>query len=156
MSIDDKVHFLELLLAQTSKKLKKSSYTTDFYLQEDIFPIYFLKTSCINFGCLDNKGTVLDLCILCTGNTFLKYSVHKIHYVDALLDSWKKPDSKQKQYSIANVLCSIVDAMEKETLNGRSIVAKFFTCLPNPGIILWHAHVPIEQMMIELDMRSDR
>ena len=156
MSIDDKVHFLELLLSQTSKELKKFLYNDDFYLQEDIFPIYLLKTSCINFGCLDDKGIVLDLCISCSGNTFLKDSVHKIHYVDALLNSWKKSTIKQKQYSIANALCSIVDAMEKETLNGKSIVAKFFTCLPNPGIILWHAYVPIEQMMIELEMRSDR
>ena len=153
MSIDDKVLFLKLLLSQTSKELKKFLYNDDFYLLEYVFPLFNLKTHDISVGCLDEKtDKVSDIWISCEGNDYLKKSGCMTHYVSALMKYWKS----SQDTSIGNVLCSIVDAMEHEILHGKSVVIKFNKFMPYPGIILWHAGISIEQIMIELDMRSDR
>ena len=134
MSIDDKVHFLEQFLAQTSKKLKKFLYNDDFYLLEYVFPLFNLKTHDINVGCLDEKtNKVSDLWISCEGNDYLKKSGCMTHNVSALMKYWKS----SQDTSIRNVLCSIVDAMEHETLHGKSIVVKLFTLMPKNTSLLF-------------------
>lgn len=84
-----------------------------------------------------------------TSNHILEKSRKVKHSIQTIINRWKK----SKRAVDANILLQIVSQMEHEVENGWSIGLKFEKSLV-PGLILWHAHVPIEQLAISLDVEA--
>lgn len=83
------------------------------------------------------------------GNSMLEKSSELKHDMQTIINRWKR----SKNALDAGILLEIVLQMEHEVENGWSIVTGIpFKDNLVPGMILWHAHVPIEQLAISIDI----
>lgn len=145
----DKIVFLDKLLSQASKRLDFFGNPNKFYLFDDA--IFFkLGTDSCDVQLVNEKtGTTFYLPFTMNGNPVLEKSSKIKHSIRAIINRWKK----SKRTVDADILLQIVLQMEHEVENGWSIGLKFEKSLV-PGMILWHAHVPIEQLAISLDVEA--
>ena len=97
----------------------------------------------------EKTGATFSLPFAMNGNSKFEKSRKVKHSIRTIINQWKKSKSAVD----ADILLQIVSQMEHEVENGWSIGLKFEKSLV-PGLILWHAHVPIEQLAISLDVEA--
>lgn len=145
----DKIVFLDKLLSQASKRLDFFGVSSKFYLFDDGVFFRLGTDSCDVRRVNEKTGATFSLPFAMNGNTVLEKSIKVKRSVRTISNRWKK----SKRAVDADILLQIVSRMEHEVENGWSIGLKFEKSLV-PGMILWHAHVPIEQLAISLDVES--
>jgi len=146
----EKILFLEKLLVQASKKLKSFGYSNNFFLYENINPLFELGTNeCMVKNVNENTNATFPLIFSLHGNPILEKSKKIKHSLKSIINRWKNSKSEDDE----DILLQIVFQMETEVDAGYSIGIKFDRSFI-PGLILWHAKVPIEQLAIELDVAS--
>ena len=145
----DKIVFLDKLLSQASKRLDFFGNQNKFYLFDDAIFFKLGTDSCDVQRVNEKTGATFYLPFTMNGNPVLEKSSKIKHSIRAIINRWKK----SKCTVDADILLQIVLQMEHEVENGWSIGLKFEKSLV-PGMILWHAHVPIEQLAISLDVEA--
>lgn len=145
----DKIAFLDKLLSQASKRLDFFGKSGKFYLFDDGFFFRLGTDSCDVQRVNEKTGATFSLPFSITSNPIIKKSRKVKHSIQTIINRWKK----SKRAVDADILLQIVSQMEHEVENGWSIGLKFEKSLV-PGMILWHAHVPIEQLAISLDIEA--
>ena len=145
----DKIAFLDKLLSQASKRLDFFGKSSKFYLFDDGFFFRLGTDSCDVQRVNEKTGATFSLQFSTTSNPVLEKSSKVKHNIRTIINRWKK----SKRAVDADILLQIVSQMEHEVENGWSIGLKFEKSLV-PGMILWHAHVPIEQLAISLDVEA--
>ena len=145
----DKIAFLDRLLAQASKRLDFFGSPSKFYLFDDAIFFKLGTDSCDLQRVNEKTGATFYLPFSITSNPILEKSRKVKHSIQTIINRWKKSKSAVD----ADILLQIVSQMEHEVENGWSIGLKFEKSLV-PGMILWHAHVPIEQLAISLDVEA--
>lgn len=157
MKNTDKILFLESLLNQASKKLKKLGCRKSkfFLLNDDPYPFFGLGIDGIGkMKKLNEKtGATFALSFPLCGNSMLEKSSAMQHSIKAIINRWKK--TKKAEYE--DILLQIVHSMENAVEHdGYSIGLEMHPYIGRPdGIILWHANMPIEQLAIDISMRGD-
>ena len=149
MEDTEKIEFLDRLLSQASKRLDFFGKSSKFYLFDDGFFFRLGTDSCDVQRVNEKTGATFSLPFSITSNPIIKKSRKVKHSIQTIINRWKK----SKITVDANILLQIVSQMEHEVENGWSIGLKFEKSLV-PGMILWHAHVPIEQLAISLDIEA--
>ena len=149
MEDTEKIEFLDRLLSQASKRLDFFGNSTKFYLFDDTIFFKLGTDSCDVKRVNEKTGTTFSLPFSITSNPIIKKSRKVKHSIQTIINRWKK----SKITVDADILLQIVSQMEHEVENGWSIGLKFEKSLV-PGMILWHAHVPIEQLAISLDVEA--
>ena len=147
MEDTEKIEFLDRLLLQASKRLDFFGKPSKFYLFDDGFFFRLGTNSCDVRRVNEKTGTTFSLPFAMNGNPVREKSSKVKHSILTIINRWKK----SKRAVDADILLQIVSQMEHEVENGWSIGLKFESN-PVPGMILWHAHVPIEQLAISLDV----
>ena len=149
MDNTQKILFLENLLDMASKTLKKFKQASKFFLCEgnvyDGFRYIGTDTSSLCKVNLDEDSHfnfVIDL--------GLRKKLVGKHSIKRMFSKWKKTNDKD----IEDVLLKIISQMEEEVANGWTLGLKLPWGSEVPGIILWHAKTPIEQLAIELDVMA--
>ena len=145
----DKIAFLDKLLSQASKRLDFFGNSSKFYLFDDGLFFKLGTDSCDVQRVNEKTGATFYLPFSITSNPILEKSRKVKHSIQTIINRWKKSKSAVD----ADILLQIVLQMEHEVENGWSIGLKFEKSLV-PGLILWHAHVPIEQLAISLDVEA--
>ena len=145
----EKIEFLDRLLSQASKRLDFFGKSSKFYLFDDGFFFRLGTDSCDVQRVNEKTGATFSLPFSITSNPIIKKSRKVKHSIQTIINRWKK----SKITVDADILLQIVSQMEHEVENGWSIGLKFEKSLV-PGMILWHAHVPIEQLAISLDVEA--
>ena len=145
----EKIEFLDRLLSQASKRLDFFGNSTKFYLFDDAIFFKLGTDSCDVKRVNEKTGATFYLPFSITSNPVLEKSRKVKHSIQTIINRWKKSKSAVD----ADILLQIVSQMEHEVENGWSIGLKFERSLV-PGLILWHAHVPIEQLAISLDVEA--
>ena len=145
----EKIEFLDRLLSQASKRLDFFGNSTKFYLFDDAIFFKLGTDSCDVKRVNEKTGATFYLPFSITSNPILEKSRKVKHSIQTIINRWKKSKSAVD----ADILLQIVSQMEHEVENGWSIGLKFERSLV-PGLILWHAHVPIEQLAISLDVEA--
>ena len=145
----EKIEFLDRLLSQASKRLDFFGNSTKFYLFDDAIFFKLGTDSCDVKRVNEKTGATFYLPFSITSNPVLEKSRKVKHSIQTIINRWKK----SKITVDADILLQIVSQMEHEVENGWSIGLKFEKSLV-PGMILWHAHVPIEQLAISLDIEA--
>ena len=145
----DKIAFLDKLLSQASKRLDFFGNPSKFYLSDDGLFFKLGTDSCDVQRVNEKTGATFSLPFSITSNPIIKKSRKVKHSIQTIINRWKK----SKITVDADILLQIVSQMEHEVENGWSIGLKFEKSLV-PGMILWHAHVPIEQLAISLDVEA--
>ena len=149
MEDTEKIEFLDRLLSQASKRLDFFGKSSKFYLFDDGFFFRLGTDSCDVQRVNEKTGATFSLPFSITSNPIIKKSRKVKHSIQTIINRWKK----SKITVDADILLQIVSQMEHEVENGWSIGLKFEKSLV-PGLILWHAHVPIEQLAISLDVEA--
>lgn len=150
MTSDEKILFLEKLLSQASKRLVHFGWRKDFFLFDDVHPFYMLGTNDLLVKRINEKTTAtFNLPLAMHDNALLEKSRKAKHSVRAIINRWKNSKSTDDE----DILLAIVDQMEHEAMTGWAIGLQFFHSMV-PGMVMWHANVPIEQLAIELDVAS--
>lgn len=150
MASDEKILFLEKLLSQASKRLAHFGWKKDFFLFDDMHPFYMLGTTDLLVNKINEKtSATFNLPLAMHGNALLEKSRKLKHSVRAIINRWKNSKSADDK----DILLAIVGQMEHEAMTGWAIGLKFFNSIV-PGMVMWHANVPIEQLTIELDVAS--
>lgn len=149
MEDTEKIEFLDRLLSQASKRLDFFGKSSKFYLFDDGFFFRLGTDSCDVQRVNEKTGATFSLPFSITSNPIIKKSRKVKHSIQTIINRWKK----SKITVDADILLQIVSQMEHEVENGWSIGLKFEKSLV-PGMILWHAHVPIEQLAISLDVEA--
>ena len=149
MEDTEKIEFLDRLLSQASKRLDFFGKSSKFYLFDDGFFFRLGTDSCDVQRVNEKTGATFYLPFSITSNPILEKSRKVKHSIQTIINRWKK----SKRAVDADILLQIVSQMEHEVENGWSIGLKFEKSLV-PGLILWHAHVPIEQLAISLDVEA--
>ena len=149
MEDTEKIEFLDRLLSQASKRLDFFGKPSKFYLFDDGFFFKLGTDSCDVRRVNEKTGTTFSLPFAMNGNPVPEKSSKVKHSILTISNRWKK----SKRAVDADILLQIVSQMEHEVENGWSIGLKFESN-PVPGLILWHAHVPIEQLAISLDIEA--
>ena len=149
MEDTEKIEFLDRLLSQASKRLDFFGKSSKFYLFDDGFFFRLGTDSCDVQRVNEKTGATFSLPFSITSNPIIKKSRKVKHSIQTIINRWKK----SKITVDADILLQIVSQMEHEVENGWSIGLKFEKSLV-PGMILWHAHVPIEQLAISLDIEA--
>jgi len=157
MEDHDKILFLESLLDQASKKLKKLGYRKSkfFLLNDGPYPFFGLgidgigKVKKVN----EKTGAAFSLTFPLYGNPMIEKSGTMQHSIKAVINRWKK--TKKAEYE--DILLQIVHDMENAVEHdGYSIGLELHFHIGRPnGIILWHANMPIEQLAIDISIRGD-
>ena len=145
----DKIVFLDKLLSQASKRLDFFGKPNKFYLFDDAIFFKLGTDSCDVQRVNEKTGATFSLPFAMNGNSKFEKSRKVKHSIRTIINQWKKSKSAVD----ADILLQIVSQMEHEVENGWSIGLKFEKSLV-PGLILWHAHVPIEQLAISLDVEA--
>ena len=145
----EKIVFLDKLLSQASKRLDFFGNPSEFYLFDDAIFFKLGTDSCDVQRVNVKTGATFYLPFSITSNPILEKSRKIRHSIRTIINRWKK----SKNAIDADILLQIVSQMEHEVENGWSIGLKFESN-PVPGLILWHAHVPIEQLAISLDIEA--
>ena len=145
----DKIVFLDKLLSQASKRLDFFGNPSKFYLFDDCLFFKLGTDSCDVQRVNEKTGATFYLPFSITSNPVLEKSRKVKHSIQTIVNRWKNSKSAVD----ADILLQIVSQMEHEVENGWSIGLKFERSLV-PGMILWHAHVPIEQLAISLDVEA--
>ena len=145
----EKIVFLDKLLSQASKRLDFFGNPSEFYLFDDTIFFKLGIDSCDVQRVNEKTGATFSLQFTMNGNTMLEKSRKVKHSIQTIINRWKKSKSAVD----ADILLQIVLQMEHEVENGWSIGVKLEKSLV-PGLILWHAHVPIEQLAIALDLEA--
>ena len=145
----EKIVFLDKLLSQASKRLDFFDNPSEFYLFDDALFFKLGTDSCDVQRVNEKTGATFYLSFSITSNPILEKSRKVKHSIQTIINRWKKSKSAVD----ADILLQIVLQMEHEVENGWSIGLKFEKSLV-PGLILWHAHVPIEQLAIALDLEA--
>ena len=145
----EKIVFLDKLLSQASKRLDFFSKSSKFYLFDDAIFFKLGTDSCDVQRVNEKTGATFYLPFSITSNPILEKSRNVKHSIQTIINRWKKSKSAVD----ADILLQIVSQMEHEVENGWSIGLKFEKSFV-PGLILWHAHVPIEQLAISLDVEA--
>ena len=135
----DKIVFLDKLLSQASKRLDFFGNPSKFYLFDDCLFFKLGTDSCDLQRVNEKTGATFYLPFSITSNPILEKSRKVKHSIQTIINRWKK----SKRTVDADILLQIVLQMEHEVENGWSIGVKFNKSLV-PGLILWHAHVPID------------
>ena len=139
----DKIVFLDKLLSQASKRLDFFGVPSKFYLFNDGL-FFTLETNSCSMRIVNEKtGTAFYLSFEIHGNPMLNKSLKVKHNIRTIIDRWKNSKSAVD----ADILLQIVYPVE----DGWSIGLKHDISF-TPKMILWHAHVPIEQLAISLDV----
>ena len=150
MTGDEKILFLEKLLSQASKRLVHFGWKKDFFLFDDVHPFYMLGTKDLLVNRINEKtSAAFNLPLAMHGNAMLEKSRKEKHSIHAIINRWKNSKSVDDE----DILLAIVDQLEHEAMTGWAIGLKFFHSMV-PGMVMWHANVPIEQLAIELDVAS--
>ena len=149
MEDTEKIEFLDRLLSQASKRLDFFGIPSKFYLFNDGFFFRLGTDSCDVRRVNEKTGATFSLPFSITSNPIIKKSRKVKHSIQTIINRWKKSKSAVD----ADILLQIVLQMEHEVENGWSIGVKLNKSLV-PGLILWHAHVPIEQLAIALDLEA--
>ena len=157
MKNDDKILFLESLLDQAGKKLKKlGCRKSKFFLVNDgPYPFFGLgidgigKVKKVN----EKTGAAFSLTFPLYGNPVIEKSGAMRHSIKAVINRWKK--TKKAEYE--DILLQIVHGMENAVEHDNySIGLEMYPHIGRQaGIILWHANMPIEQLAIDISMRGD-
>lgn len=157
MEDHDKILFLESLLGQASKKLKKlGCRKTKFFLVNDgLYPFFGLgidgigKVKKVN----EKTGATFSLAFPLYGNPVIEKSSAMRHSIKAVINRWKK--TKKAEYE--DILLQIVHSMENVVEHDNySIGLEMYPHIGGlAGIILWHANMPIEQLAIDISIRGD-
>ena len=145
----EKIEFFDRLLLQASKRLNFFGNPSEFYLFDDALFFKLGTDSCDVQRVNEKTGATFYLPFSITSNPILEKSRKIKHSIQTIINRWKKSKSTVD----ADILLQIVSQMEHEVENGWSIGLKFEKSLV-PGLILWHAHVPIEQLAISLDVEA--
>ena len=145
----EKIEFFDRLLSQASKRLDFFGKSSKFYLFDDAIFFKLGTDSCDVQRVNVKTGATFSLPFAINGNSMLEKSRKVKHSIQAIINRWKKSKSAVD----ADILLQIVLQMEHEVENGWSIGVKLEKSLV-PGLILWHAHVPIEQLAIALDLEA--
>ena len=149
MEDTEKIEFLDRLLSQASKRLDFFGIPSKFYLFNDGFFFRLGTDSCDVRRVNEKTGATFSLPFSITSNPIIKKSRKVKHNIQTIINRWKK----SKRVVDADILLQIVLQMEHEVENGWPIGLKFEKSFV-PGMILWHAHVPIEQLAISLDVEA--
>ena len=150
MTNEEKILFLEKLLAQTSKKLSEFNCAKNFFLFNDFDSWFEIGTNYYTVNKVNEKThEIFVLNFVIHGNDSFEKSSKVKHNIKTMINRWKK----HKNANDEDALLQIVHQMENEVSNGWSIGMKIGS-ISVPGIIMWHAHMPIEQLSIELDIAS--
>ena len=145
----DKIVFLDKLLSQASKRLDFFGKPSEFYLFDDGL-FFTIETNSCSMRIVNEKtGTAFYLSFEIHGNPMLNKSLKVKHNIRTIIDRWKN----LKSAIDADILLQIVCQMEHVVEDGWSIGLKRDISL-TPKMILWHAHVPIEQLAISLDVEA--
>ena len=139
----EKIVFLDKLLSQASKRLDFFDNPSEFYLFDDALFFKLGTDSCDVQRVNEKTGATFYLPFSIISNPILEKSRKVKHSIQTIINRWKK----SKRAVDADILLQIVFQMEYEVENGWSIGLEFEKSLV-PGIILWHAYVPIEQLAI--------
>ena len=143
----DKIVFLDKLLSQASKRLDFFGVPSKFYLFNDGL-FFTIETNSCSMRIVNEKtGTAFYLSFEIHGNHMLNKSLKVKHNIRTIIDRWKN----SKSAIDADILLQIVRQMEHAVEDGWSIGLKHDINL-TPKMRLWHAHVPIEQLAISLDI----
>ena len=145
----EKIVFLDKLLSQAAKRLDFFGKSSKFYLFDDAIFFKLGTDSCDVQRVNEKTGATFYLPFSITSNPILEKSRKVKHSIQTIINRWKKSKSAVD----ANILLQIVLQMEHEVENGWSIGVKLNKSLV-PGLILWHAHVTIEQLAIALDLEA--
>ena len=145
----DKIAFLDKLLSQASKRLDFFGNPSKFYLFDDGLFFKLGTDSCDVRRVNEKTGATFYLQFSTTSNPVLEKSSKVKYNIRTIINRWKKSNRTVD----ADILLQIVSQMEHEVENGWSIGLKLERSLA-PGMILWHAHVPIEQLAISLDVEA--
>ena len=145
----DKIEFLDKLLSQASKRLDFFGNPNKFYLFDDAIFFKLGTDSCDVQRVNEKTGATFSLLFAMNVNPIFEKSRKVKHSIQTIINQWKKSKSAVD----ADILLQIVLQMEHEVENGWSIGVKLNKSLV-PGLILWHAHVPIEQLAIALDLEA--
>ena len=145
----EKIVFLDKLLSQASKRLDFFGNPSEFYLFDDTIFFKLGTDSCDVQRVNAKTGATFYLPFSITSNPILEKSRKIRHSIRTIINRWKK----SKNAINADILLQIVLQMEHEVENGWSIGLKLKKSLV-PGLILWHAYVPIEQLAIALDLEA--
>ena len=151
MTLEDieKIEFIDKLLSQASKRLDFFGNPSKFYLFDDAL-FFKLGTDFSFVNLVDEKtNKTFSFQFAMNANPILEKSRKVKHRIRTIINQWKN----SKSAVAADILLQIVSQMEHEVENGWSIGVKFERSLV-PGMILWHAHVPIEQLAISLDVEA--
>ena len=150
MSDDDKILFLENLLAIASKTLKKFKQADKFYLCEDNVYTGFCHIATNSASLckvdLDNDSHFNFIIELHLSKTL----ANEKHSLKKVFSKWKKA----KNEIAKSILLQIINKMEEEVASGWTLGMKLPYGSEVPGIVLWHANVSIEQLAIELDVMA--
>lgn len=146
MEDTEKIEFLDRLLSQASKRLDFFGNPSKFYLFDDV--LFFKLGTDSSFVNLVNEKTNKTFSFQ-FAMPMLEKSRNVKHNIRTIINQWKN----SKSDVAADILLQIVFQMEYEVENGWSIGLKFEKSLV-PGMILWHAYVPIEQLAISLDVEA--
>ena len=145
----DKIVFLDKLLSQASKRLDFFGKPSEFYLFDDGL-FFTIETNSCSMRIVNEKtGSAFYLPFSIHGNPMLNKSLKVKHNIRTIIDRWKN----LKSAIDADILLQIVCQMEHVVKDGWSIGLKRDISL-TPKMILWHAHVPIEQLAISLDVEA--
>lgn len=157
MSDDDKILFLENLLAIASKTLKKFKQADKFYLCEDNVYAGFchIATNSAFLCKVDLDSCKVDLDNDSHFNFTIDLHLSKTlasekHSLKKVFSKWKKAKNEVAK----SILLQIINKMEEEVASGWTLGMKLPTGSEVPGIVLWHANVAIEQLAVELDMMA--
>lgn len=145
MSNDEKIFFLEKLLCQAEKRLKELGCPNEeFFLDNHFGILYELRCGpCIAKIMNEKTKQTYQL-------TFVLSYEPTDGNIKTIIRQWKKSHCKDDE----ETLLEIVNQMEDYVDHGWSIAFKFTNNNLVPGIVAWHANVPIEQLAIELDLHA--
>ena len=145
----EKIVLLDNLLSQASKRLDFFGNPREFYLFDDALFFKLGTDSCDVQRVNEKTGATFYLPFSITSNPILEKSRKVKHSIQTIINRWKK----SKRAVDADILLQIVLQMEHEVENGWPIGLKFEKSFVS-GMLFWHAHVPIEQLAISLDVEA--
>ena len=145
----DKIVFLDKLLSQASKRLDFFGNPNKFYLFDDAIFFKLGTDSCDVQRVNEKTGATFYLPFSITSNPVLEKSSKVKHNIRTIIDRWKNLKSAIDVDILLQIVCQMAHVVE----DGWSIGLKCDISL-TPKMILWHSHVPIEQLAISLDVEA--